>query len=134
MSESIKLELLITHSSGCVCITDSVLLMERLPKRRQVAIQGSLALNLVLFLFLVVIGPQATKAQQPATRNEFWPEIEVYINVKPKVQALLNWYNEQVGRGRRTSERSGLRSSNRSSYRLHPERPRHSAHRLSLRG
>ena len=43
----------------------------------------------VLFLFLGVIGTQAARAQQPTTRNEFWPEIDVYINVKPKVRLYL---------------------------------------------
>jgi Protein of unknown function (DUF2490) len=42
-----------------------------------------------LFLFLMVIGTQAASAQQPMTRNEFWPEIDVYINVKPKVRLYL---------------------------------------------
>jgi len=40
---------------------------------------------LVLFLFLFVTGTQPARAQQPTTRNELWPEIDVYINVKPKV-------------------------------------------------
>jgi hypothetical protein len=44
---------------------------------------------LTLVLFLVVIGTQAARAQQPATRNEFWPEIDVYIDVKPKIRLYL---------------------------------------------
>jgi len=29
------------------------------------------------------------KAQEPTTRQEFWPEIDVYINIKPKVRLYL---------------------------------------------
>jgi hypothetical protein len=52
------------------------------------AIRISLALTLGLFLYLV-IGPQTAAAQEPTTRNEFWPEIDVYIDVKPKVRLYL---------------------------------------------
>ena len=44
---------------------------------------------LTLFLFVFVIGTPPAKAQQSVTRNEFWPEIDVYINVKPKVRLYL---------------------------------------------
>ena len=44
---------------------------------------------LILFLFFFVIGAQPTKAQESTTRNEFWPEIDVYINLKPKVRLYL---------------------------------------------
>ena len=44
---------------------------------------------LTLFLFVFVIGTTPAKAQQSDTRNEFWPEIDVYINVKPKVRIYL---------------------------------------------
>ena len=43
----------------------------------------------MLFLFICVIGTPPAKAQQSVTRNEFWPEIDVYINVKPKVRIYL---------------------------------------------
>lgn len=43
----------------------------------------------MLFLFIFMIGTQVAKAQQSVTRNEFWPEIDVYINVKPKVRLYL---------------------------------------------
>ena len=43
----------------------------------------------MLFLLVFVIGTQPAKAQQSVTRNEFWPEIDVYINVKPKVRLYL---------------------------------------------
>ncbi len=44
---------------------------------------------LIVFLFFFVIGTQATRAQEPTTRNEFWPEIDVYINLKPKLRLYL---------------------------------------------
>lgn len=45
--------------------------------------------TLIVFLFFLLIGTQMTKAQEPTTRNEFWPEIDVYIKVKPKVRLFL---------------------------------------------
>jgi|SRR6266496_669148 len=54
-----------------------------------IPIQKSLVWILVLFLFLAVIGTQIVRAQEPTTSNEFWPEIDVYINVKPKVRLYL---------------------------------------------
>src|ERR1700752_2862771 len=44
---------------------------------------------LTLFLFVFMIGTPPAKAQESVTRNEFWPEIDVYINVKPKVRLYL---------------------------------------------
>jgi len=44
---------------------------------------------LALFLSVFVIGTPPAKAQESDTRNEFWPEIDVYINVKPKVRVYL---------------------------------------------
>ena len=44
---------------------------------------------LTLFLFQVAIDPQTATAQQPTTRNELWPEIDVYIHVKPKLRLFL---------------------------------------------
>jgi Protein of unknown function (DUF2490) len=41
---------------------------------------------LALFLFLVLTGTQGARAQQPTTGNEFWPEIDVYVDVKPKLR------------------------------------------------
>ena len=43
----------------------------------------------MLFLLFFVIGTQPARAQESVTRNEFWPEIDVYINVKPKVRLYL---------------------------------------------
>ena len=44
---------------------------------------------LTLFLFLVLTGTQGARAQQPTTRNEWWPEIDVYVHVNPKVRLYL---------------------------------------------
>ncbi|HVH90427.1 MAG TPA: hypothetical protein VM783_03460, partial [Candidatus Acidoferrum sp.] len=53
-----------------------------------------------LFLFLVVIGAPVVRAQQRATRHEFWPEIDVYIHVKPKLRLyLLGTVSESVEDG-----------------------------------
>jgi len=41
------------------------------------------------FLTLLLVAVPLIKAQQPATEKEFWPEIDVYINLKPKVRLFL---------------------------------------------
>ena len=41
---------------------------------------------LSLLLLLVLSSTQSARAQEPTTRSEFWPEIDVYITVKPKVR------------------------------------------------
>ena len=43
----------------------------------------------ILAVFLLLIGIQGATAQEPTTRKEFWPEIDVYITVKPKVRLYL---------------------------------------------
>jgi hypothetical protein len=45
-----------------------------------------LVLILVSFLFLVMIGTRTVRTQEPPTRDEFWPGIDVYIDIKPKVR------------------------------------------------
>ena len=62
-------------------------MMERMPKQRQLAIQQSPVLILVLFLSAVMISSQPAKAQ--TTSNEVWPEIDVFINLRPKVRLFL---------------------------------------------
>lgn len=57
-------------------------------KRRR-ALKGPLVLMPVLFLFTVLIGVPIARAQDPTTSEEFWPEIDVYINIKPKVRLFL---------------------------------------------
>jgi hypothetical protein len=44
---------------------------------------------LSVFLFLVLTGTHVASAQEPTTRKEFWPEVDVYITVKPKVRLYL---------------------------------------------
>ena len=44
-------------------------------------------LRLLCFLAALVIGTRTATAQE--TRKEFWPEVDVYINVKPKVRLYL---------------------------------------------
>ena len=46
-------------------------------------------LLVTFFLSLLLVAAPAVKAQEPTTRNEFWPEIDVYINLKPKVRLFL---------------------------------------------
>jgi hypothetical protein len=62
---------------------------EKLTSPRRCAIKRSLVLISVLFLLLVVINIQGARAQERTTRQEFWPEIDVYIHVKPKVRLNL---------------------------------------------
>jgi len=61
----------------------------KLPSQRRCAIQAPLALMPVLFLLLLLMGARAGRAQEPTTRREFWPEIDVYINIKPKIRLFL---------------------------------------------
>ena len=42
-----------------------------------------------VFLFLLLTGTHAVYAQDSTTRREFWPEVDVYITVKPKVRLYL---------------------------------------------
>ena len=53
------------------------------------AIQKILVLISALFLLLLLSDARTIKAQEPTTRDEFWPSFEVYINVKPKVRLYL---------------------------------------------
>lgn len=64
-------------------------MQERLAGQRYCAIRGPLVLTPVLFLFLLLSGAQMGRAQEPTTRQEFWPEVDVYINIKPKVRLYL---------------------------------------------
>lgn len=56
-------------------------------KQRQVTVEQLLVVILVLFLSAVVIGTRSAKAQ--TTSNEVWPEIDVYVNVKPKIRLFF---------------------------------------------
>ena len=56
-------------------------------------------------LFVLLFSTQLSKAQEPNTRNEFWPEIDVYIHVKPKVRLYL------LGTVSKTAEDGELRNA-----------------------
>ena len=64
-------------------------MLPNLPRRRRSAIQKPLVLLSVLILLFLLSDTHTIKAQEPTTRDEFWPSFEVYINVKPKVRLYL---------------------------------------------
>lgn len=60
---------------------------------------------LLLFLALLLTSAQAIRAQEPATSNQIWPEIDVYIHIKPKVRLFL------LGTVSKTTEDGELRNA-----------------------
>ena len=64
-------------------------MLEKLRSRRRCAIPKPLVLISGLFLLVLLSDTRPIRAQEPTTRDEFWPAIEVYINVKPKVRLYL---------------------------------------------
>jgi len=64
-------------------------MLEKPPSRRCRAIQKPLVLISGLFLLVLLSDTRTIRAQEPTTRDEVWPSIEVYINVKPKVRLYL---------------------------------------------
>ena len=52
-------------------------------------IHGPTVLMQLLFLLLLLSGAQTGWAQDSTTQKEFWPEVDVYINIKPKVRLYL---------------------------------------------
>ena len=64
-------------------------MLEKLPSRRRSAIQKPLVLISGLFLLVLLSDTHTIRAQEPMTRDEFWPSVEVYVNVKPKVRLYL---------------------------------------------
>jgi hypothetical protein len=64
-------------------------MLEKLPCLQRSVIRKALVLIPGLFLLLVVFSSQATRAQEPTTHKEFWPEIDVYIPLKPKVRLFF---------------------------------------------
>lgn len=54
-----------------------------------VGVSASRIIALSFFTFVFMIVTPVVKAQESVTRNEFWPEIDVYINVRPKVRLYL---------------------------------------------
>ena len=63
-------------------------MLKKLSLRRR-AIPKTLVLISGLFLLVFLSDTRTLRAQEPTTRDEFWPSIEVYINVKPKVRLYL---------------------------------------------
>jgi len=57
--------------------------------RRGVVLQRMLSATRLPVFLLVVICAQLVRAQESSTRNEVWPEIDVYIHLKPKVRLFL---------------------------------------------
>ena len=53
------------------------------------AVRRRLVLLPVLFLLLLTIEARFAMAQEPTTRSELWPEVDVYITIKPKVRLFL---------------------------------------------
>jgi hypothetical protein len=64
-------------------------MLEKLPRPKRCDTHKALILILGLFLLLFAFSSQATRAQEPTTHKEFWPEIDVYINLKPKVRLFF---------------------------------------------
>ena len=89
--------------------------------------------TLWVFLFLLFTGTPAIAQETTTTRNEFWPEIDVYINVKPKVRLyLLGTVSKSVEDGELRNAQ-GYEGQIGAHVDLHPEQSRHFAHRLSGR-
>lgn len=64
--------------------------MSEKPRSQQrSARQKLLVLISGVFLFVLLTDTRTITAQEPTTRDEFWPGFEVYINVKPKVRLYL---------------------------------------------
>jgi hypothetical protein len=58
--------------------------------RRWSAIRKPLVFILCLFVLVLPFDARSASAPEPNTRDEFWPSIEVDINVKPKAQLLFD--------------------------------------------
>jgi len=67
------------QDSSFFCLSSALLV--RLPLTRSSILS--------VLLFLVLTGAPAASAQEATTRKEFWPEVDVYIKVKPKVRLYL---------------------------------------------
>src|SRR5688572_3388755 len=77
---------------------------EKVPGSRRGAIHKSLVLIPALLALMAAATP-LSRAQEP--RKEFWPEIDVYINVKPKVRFyLLGTLSKSVEDGEMRNEQS----------------------------
>lgn len=61
---------------------------EKLPNKRRRGIRHQIGL-VPLLLFVLVASSTQARAQDPPAQREFWPEIDVYVHVKPKVRLYL---------------------------------------------
>jgi hypothetical protein len=64
-------------------------MLEKLPSPKRCDTRKALVLIPWLFLLLFAINSQATRAQESATHREFWPEIDVFIHLKPKLRLFF---------------------------------------------
>lgn len=62
---------------------------EKLPCQQRCDIHKTLDLIPGLILLLVALSSQAIQAQEATTHEEVWPEIDVYIHLKPKIRLFF---------------------------------------------
>ena len=62
---------------------------EKPTSRRCRPFRQPLVFILCLFVLVLPIDTGSVSAPEPTTRDQFWPSIEVDINVKPKVRLFL---------------------------------------------
>ena len=62
--------------------------MRSLKQHQRLQAQSLRVLSATLFLIVWLV-PRGIAAQQPSTAEQFWPEINVYIHLKPKVRLFL---------------------------------------------
>ena len=62
-------------------------MLEKLPRKKGRGIRKVLvSLPALLLLLLVALGGRAARAQEPTPSREFWPEVDVYIHLKPELR------------------------------------------------
>src|SRR4030095_928701 len=64
-------------------------MLVKLPRRRCGPIPKTLVLISGLFLLVLLSDTRTLRAQEPTTRGEVAPSVEVYMNVQPKVRLYL---------------------------------------------
>jgi hypothetical protein len=64
-------------------------MLAKLPRQQRCDIHKALVLIPGLLLLLVALSSQAVQAQEPTTHEEFWPEIDLYIHLKPNVRLFF---------------------------------------------
>lgn len=61
-------------------------MLQKWPHHQRCGTRKALGLIPGLCLLLVAISSQATRAQEPTTARQYWPEVDVYVELKPKVR------------------------------------------------